>query len=103
MVYLNVLRKKFNFVSTLFLVLINSQWLHIFWITDAFVLDSLTGGETRTILPFWLAWVAIFIDYLELPVIFDTLKKFFNSLKTEGIIPALSGLKVGQQKHSQKS
>lgn len=72
-VYIHALSKKFSWKSILFLIMLNSQWIHLFWLTDEFVLRQLT--------PIWLAWVAIFIDYLELPVIYDTLKKFFASLR----------------------
>lgn len=78
-VYIFGLTKKFSWKNILFLFFINSQWLHLFWITDEFIVEQFTGSAT-TILPIWLAWFAIFIDYLELPVIFDTIKKFFGSL-----------------------
>lgn len=74
LVYVNELRKKFNWKSLWFLFFLNTQWLHIFWITDEFVVERFTG-EAMVIFPVWLAWVAIGIDYLELPVIYDTLKK----------------------------
>lgn len=77
----------------MFLFFINSQWLHIYWITDEFVLEHITRHVGPSILPVWLAWVAILIDYLELPVIVDTLRKFFASLKKEGITTALEELK----------
>lgn len=92
LVYLNELRNKFSYRSLLYLFFINSQWLHIFWITDEFVVETFTGSGAGTILPFWLAWVAILIDYLELPVIYDTLNKFFRALKEEGILRALEEL-----------
>lgn len=50
------------------LFLVNVQLFHIFWITDEFVLNR------GTLVPV-LAWIAIFIDYLELPVIFDTIRR----------------------------
>lgn len=50
------------------LLLVNVQLFHIFWITDEFVL------ERGTLNPL-MAWTAIFIDYLELPVIYDTIKR----------------------------
>lgn len=81
LVYLNELRQKSNFKSVLYLILINSQFLHLFWITDEFVVEQLAQTARETILPFWLAWLAIAIDYLELPVIFDTLKKFIVVLR----------------------
>jgi hypothetical protein len=74
LVYLNELRKDGRaWKPVLYLVFLNSQWLHIFWITDEFVVSTNEGGATA--LPAWLAYVAILIDYLELPVIYDTFKK----------------------------
>ena len=65
---------------------LNSQWLHIFWITDEYVAAEL-GGSSNAALPGWLAWVAILIDYLELPVIFDTLKRLATAVR-ERRLPA---------------
>lgn len=79
-VYIFGLITKFSWKNILFLIFINSQWLHLFWITDEFVINQFMGVSS-VILPVWLAWIAIVIDYLELPVIFDTLKKFFVSLR----------------------
>jgi hypothetical protein len=76
LVYINELRKGFKWKSVLYLIFLNSQWLHIFWITDEFVLERFSGVEAATLLPLWLAWIAIGIDYLELPVMVDTIKKF---------------------------
>lgn len=80
--YIYELRKGRVWKSLLFLFLVNSQWLHLFWITDEFVVSTFTGQD-GSVLPFWLAWVAIGIDYLELPVIVDTLYKAFKAL-TQG-------------------
>ena len=77
--YINEYREKKNFKSLLYLFFINSQWLHIFWITDEFVADQFLGVSSVG-LPTWLAWLAIGIDYLELPVIYDTIKKFIKSI-----------------------
>lgn len=63
-----------------FLFLINSQWLHLFWITDEVILAQFTGNAI-VLLPVWLSWTAILIDYLELPVIYDTIKKSIISLR----------------------
>lgn len=60
------------------LAFLNSQWLHLFWITDEVVVASLTGTVTLA-LPRWLAWVAITIDYLELPVMVDTVLLLFKT------------------------
>lgn len=77
-IYINELRKGFHFKSALYLVLLASQFLHIFWITDEYVLDTFVHGATLLPLPAWLAWVAILIDYLEVPVIIDTGKRFLQ-------------------------
>lgn len=80
LVYIYELSKKLNGKSVLFLLFINSQWLHLLWITDEFIIEQF--AQTGIILfPLWLVWTAILIDYLELPVIFDTMKKFLVSLK----------------------
>jgi hypothetical protein len=89
LVYINELRKRFSVKSLAFLVFLNSQWLHIFWITDEFVVASTAGEDTA--LPAFLVWVAMLIDYFELPVIFDTLKKLAVAIKDR------SGRAVTQQ------
>lgn len=77
--YIYELRKEFSWKSVLFLIFLNSQWLHLFWITDEFVVNQF-AGRPDTILPAWLAWIAILIDYLEVPVIIDTFIKFAKAL-----------------------
>lgn len=77
--YIYELRKGFNWKAAFFLFFLNTQWLHLFWITDEFVVNQF-AGRPDTILPTWLAWVAILIDYLEVPVIVDTFIKFFRAL-----------------------
>jgi hypothetical protein len=84
LLYVNELRKGFAWRPVLFLLFLNSQWLHIFWITDEFVVGQFTAASGST-LPAWLAWVAIGIDYLELPVIYDTLKKFAVAMREQRI------------------
>ncbi len=79
LIYINELRSGWNWKSVMYLVFLNTQWLHIFWITDEFVESSFNG--IGTILPIWLAWVAIGIDYLEIPVMIDTLKKFLKAMR----------------------
>lgn len=80
LLYLNELRKAFNLKSILFIVLLLSQFLHIFWITDEFILETFTK-DTAVIFPVWLAWVAIGIDYLEVPVIIDTGRRLIYALR----------------------
>ena len=84
LVYLNELRQRWSGKNTLYLLLLNSQWFHLFWITDEFVVTTFNSGGT--VLPVWLAWVAIGIDYLELPVMYDTTHKFFSALRTRSRI-----------------
>ncbi len=77
--YIHELKKEFKWKSVLFLIFLNSQWLHLFWITDEIVVEQFTG-TALVVLPVWLSWVAIMIDYLELPVIYDTVKRAILSL-----------------------
>ncbi len=72
--------KSLRFSSIVFLLLINSQWLHLFWITDEIIYSQFTG-EVTILIPIWLSWIAISIDYLELPVMYDTIKKAILSLR----------------------
>ena len=62
-----------------YLFLLNTQWIHLFWITDEIVVDAFTGHALTT-LPFWASWSAIAIDYLELPVMAATLRRWLRSL-----------------------
>ena len=78
--YINELQEKFQWKNIWFLVLLNSQWVHLFWITDEIVIAQFTGA-TAIALPIWLSWCAITIDYLELPIIYDTVKKAILSLR----------------------
>jgi len=79
LVYIAALRKGFDRKSALMLFFTNTQWIHLFWITDAFVLREFFG-RGGTPLPAWFAWAAIGIDYLELPVIYDTVKTFVQRI-----------------------
>src|SRR5690606_19146011 len=87
LVYIHELREKFNYKSLIFLFFLNSQWLHLFWITDEIVIETFTGSALVQI-PVWLAWFAILIDYLELPVVYDTLRSFIKALKKDGLLRA---------------
>ncbi len=70
--------------NILFLCLINSQWIHLFWITDEVIHEQLTGAVAIA-LPAWLSWLAISIDYLEIPVMIDSAKKAVKSLRNKGV------------------
>lgn len=75
LVYINEIRKKgFRIKPVWYLIALNIQFVHMFWITDTFVVQTFTGVQGIPI-PGWLAWVAILIDYLELPVIYETVYK----------------------------
>lgn len=78
LIYLNELRKRWSGKEFLYLLLLNSQWLHLFWITDEFAVNAF--NQPGTILPLYLAWVAIAIDYLEVPVMADTARKFLRAV-----------------------
>jgi hypothetical protein len=93
LVYINEFRQGRRARAVMYLVLLNSQWLHLFWITDEFVVDQFTGVDRGTILPVWLAWVAIAIDYLEVPVIIDLIRKLARDLKKGDLKAAVADLK----------
>lgn len=79
--YLRELARQANTKSLLLLLFINLQWVHLFWITDEFILSEFRG-ET-SLLPEWLAFIAILIDYLEVPAIMDTSKKLYHRIVYE--------------------
>ncbi len=82
LIYINELRGGFKFESAFYLFLLNTQWLHLFWITDEVVVETLTAHtHSLVVFPAALAWVAILIDYAEVPVMFDTIRKFFRTSK----------------------
>lgn len=83
LIYINELRCGWKTKSALYLLFLNSQWLHIFWISDEFVVTIF--NNPGTILPLWLAYLAIGIDYLEIPVMLDTLKKFFIAIREKRV------------------
>ena len=60
--------------SWLYLLFLNIQWVHLFWLTDEVVMASFTG-KTLVFIPPWLAWTAILIDFLEIPVIIETARR----------------------------
>lgn len=57
--------------NALLFALLAVQVFHIFWITDEVVYDTFFGASSAVEIPYYAAWVAILIDYLELPVIAD--------------------------------
>jgi hypothetical protein len=78
LLYINELRRKgFTWKAAGFLVMLNTQWLHIFWITDEVVVQYFAGPVAPQWAPI-LAWIAILIDFLELPVIYDTLRRVWR-------------------------
>lgn len=93
LVYVNELRKGFGWQPLLLLIFLNTQWLHIFWITDEFVVNKFEGQATASSLPGGLAWAAILIDYLEIPVIYDTMRRVVVELRQKRSLSALSVLR----------
>jgi hypothetical protein len=78
--YIHQYRKGIHGRSIFFLFLINSQWLHLFWITDEIVYTQFTG-TALVFMPMWLSWLAISIDYLEIPVMIDTVRQAVGVLR----------------------
>ena len=63
--------------NVVFLLLLAIQVVHIFWITDEVVYESLLDNDL-VIFPLYAAWTAILIDYLEIPVMVDLFYKTFK-------------------------
>jgi hypothetical protein len=70
-------KKEKRIKDTIFLLLLAIQSIHIFWITDDIVYSTFVGADLIEI-PEYLVWIAILIDYLELPVIYDLLKRIIK-------------------------
>jgi hypothetical protein len=66
--------RNFHKTDFLFLVFLLLQMLHLFWITDEIVYDLLFQIVPIAI-PVFLAWTAIAVDYLELPIIIDLARR----------------------------
>lgn len=88
LIYIHLLREKFEKKNLLYLFLLNIQWLHLFWITDQVVVERIGLSQGYLHWATIVAWVAILIDYAELPVMYDTarqtviaLKKYFSERK----------------------
>ena len=79
-VYINDIRKGDVRRGLTYLALLNSQWIHLLWITDEFVIQQF--GVGGVCVPALLAWVAIAIDYLERPVIVDTVRRLPELLRS---------------------
>lgn len=75
-----VRRGKISPKNALFTGLLLIQFVHLFWITDEVVYEVLLNSNLID-LPDSVAWVAILIDYLELPVMFDLFARVFRKKK----------------------
>ncbi len=77
LLYIADLRKGPKTKAILYIFLLNTQWLHLFWITDSIVVQTFSAISVIA----WnsaIAWVAILIDYLEVPVIFEMFRKIYD-------------------------
>ena len=81
LIYINSLRKQFNWKDVWYLILLNIQWLHLFWITDQVVIERFELGTSVFHWATIIAWVAIIIDYGELPVMWDTAKRTIREFR----------------------
>ena len=66
--------------SYLFIGLLGVQVIHIFWITDEVVYTSFFKSSLVEF-PYILSWIAILIDYLELPVMADLFYRVIKKKK----------------------
>lgn len=81
LIYVYQIRKKKNIKkSWLYLFFLNIQWIHLFWITDEVVLTNFTG-QAVVVIPTHVAWFAILIDFLEIPVMVETSFRAIKSLR----------------------
>ena len=74
LLYVYEMRRHPGWRPLLLLLLLNTQWIHMLWITDDVVVRSFTSTSLLT----WgsvVAWVAILIDYLEVPVMVDSVRR----------------------------
>ncbi|MEK7521846.1 MAG: hypothetical protein AAB599_03565 [Patescibacteria group bacterium] len=62
--YINDLRSGKNNKALLYLLPLNSQWIHIFWITDEFVVEQFSKSYTPVLTGF-LSWTAILKEALK--------------------------------------
>ena len=69
--------KEKRIKNTVLLILLAIQSIHIFWITDEVVYSTFVGSDL-IYMPEYFVWIAILIDYLELPVIYDLLKRIIK-------------------------
>jgi hypothetical protein len=68
--------------NSLFLALLAVQIVHIYWITDDVVAKTFFQSKFLN-LPVYVAWIAILIDYLEIPVIVDLFYKIIKGRRKE--------------------
>lgn len=68
---LSIYKREKTAKNALLLAMLAVQVFHIFWITDEVVYDAFFGTSSAVEIPYYAAWIAILIDYLELPVIAD--------------------------------
>ena len=68
---LNIYKRVKAARNALLLAMLAVQVFHIFWITDEVVYETFFGSSSAVEIPYYAAWIAILIDYLELPVIVD--------------------------------
>jgi hypothetical protein len=68
--------------NIIFLILLAIQIIHIFWITDEVLYESLLDNDLVKF-PVYLAWTAILIDYMEVPVMIDLFYKVFKAKKNK--------------------
>lgn len=74
-ILLGIVASRKNKWELIGVALLATQPIHIFWITDDVIFETLIGGGFVA-MPFAFIVAAIAIDYLEIPVIINTLWKW---------------------------
>lgn len=75
--YIHELHKNFSRRNFLLFLSVIIQIYHIFWMTDE-VIYTMFFNTAFISMPVYTAWVAILVDYLELSVIADFLRRLFG-------------------------
>jgi len=76
--YFYEFRQGIRAKSLFFFILLQLHWIHLLWITDDVVVKNFAPGHELITWAGLAAWIAIGIDYLEVPIIVDRLHQVWK-------------------------